>query len=87
MHVLEAGPERIVVETQNVSAVRSLLTLFPPGALRGASFIERQETGVWLATLSPASYVNRAAALYRHFHRRRPGSGAAARPVAKEIDR
>jgi hypothetical protein len=82
MRVLEAGAERIVVETENVSAVRTLLvTLFPPGALRGASLVERRAPGVWhfygvswagaeaspLAGLSEASYVNRAAALYRHF--------------------
>ena len=42
MRVLEAGPERIVVETKIVSVASAL------------------------ATLSPASYVNRAAALYRH---------------------
>lgn len=82
MRVLEAGPERIVVQTENVTPVRALLvTAFPAGALRGASFVERRAPGVWafygvswagkdasaLAGVSPPSYVNRAAALYRHF--------------------
>jgi hypothetical protein len=82
LRVLEVSANRIVIETENVSPVRAfLVTLFPPGSLRAAYFLERREPGTWafyglsstskeasaLATVSEASYVNRAAALYRHF--------------------
>lgn len=82
MRVREAGRERLVIETENLTAVRALLfTLFPPGSLRAAYFAERLSPGTWglyglsstgeeasaLAAGSEASYVNRAKALYRHF--------------------
>ena len=82
MRVLEAGADRIAIETGNLSPVRAFLaTLFPPGSLRAAYFLERREPGTWalyglsatggeassLAASSEASYVNRATALYRHF--------------------
>lgn len=82
MRVLEAGADRIVVATENVTPVRALAyTLFPPGTLRAAYFVQRQDAETWsfyglsttgkdasfLAGVSEASYVNRATALYRHF--------------------
>lgn len=82
MRVLEANDERIVVTTENVSAVRAFMaTLFPPGSLRAAIFLERRAAGTWgfygisattgeasaFAAMSEDSYVNRATALYRHF--------------------
>ena len=82
MHVLEAGAQRVVLETENVSPIRAFfVNLFPPGSLRAAYFLEQREAGVWgfyglssigedassLAVTSHASHVNRAAALYRHF--------------------
>lgn len=82
MRVLEAQADRIVIETENASPVKAfLVTLFPPRSLRAAYFVERREPGVWsfygisatgaqasmLASAAEASYVNRAAALYRHF--------------------
>ena len=82
MRVLEAKPDRIVVQTENVSPVRAfLVTLFPAGSLRAAYFLQRIDGESWafyglsstgaeasaLATMSEASYVNRAAALYRYF--------------------
>jgi len=82
MRVLEQGPFRIVVETENVTPVRVLIvTLFPPGSLRATYILERHGPGVWgiyglsgtgeeasaLAGGHEASYVNRAVALYRYF--------------------
>ncbi len=82
LRVLHASQDRIVIETENVSPIRAfLVTLFPPGSLRAAYFLERRVPGTWsfyglsavteeagaLAAVSEPSYVNRAAALYRHF--------------------
>jgi hypothetical protein len=82
MHVLEATPNRIVVETQNVTPIKSfLVTLFPPGALRAAYVMTRLDGNSWglyaLSTSSSeasemiifakSSYINRARALYGHF--------------------
>jgi hypothetical protein len=87
MRVLEAGAERIVIETQNASPVRAFLaTLFPPASLRAVYFLERRAPGTWdlyllsstgpeasaLATVSEASYVNRANALFRHYTGQKP---------------
>lgn len=81
MTVLERSPERAVVATENLSAVRFLLlTLFEPGALQSVTCVELISPGVWgvyllvrtgegtsaLAIGRDASYVNRAVALYRH---------------------
>ena len=82
LRVLEASAGRAVVETENVSPIEAFfITLFPPGSLRAAYFLERREAGTWafyglsairedasaLAVKSEASHINRAAALYRHF--------------------
>ncbi len=82
MRVLEQGPLRIVVETENVTPVRVFfVTLFPPGSLRATYILERRRPGVWgfyglsgtgeeasvLAGGHEASYINRAVALYRFF--------------------
>jgi hypothetical protein len=82
LRVLEASPDRIVVETENVTPIRAFfLTLFPPRSLRATNFVERRGPDTWgfyglssngaeasgLASVSEASYINRAAALYRHF--------------------
>jgi hypothetical protein len=81
MTVLERSPARTVVTTENLSPVRFLLlTLFEPGALQSVACIELVSPGVWgvylltragqgvsaLAVGHDASYVNRAAAIYRH---------------------
>ena len=81
MTVLERGPARAVVATENWSPVRFLLvTLFAPGALQSVAFVELVSPGVWgvylltrtgegvnaLALGHEASYVNRAVAIYRH---------------------
>jgi hypothetical protein len=82
LRVLEASPNRVVVEIENVTPIRAFfITLFPPGSLRATYFAERRGPDTWgfyglssngaeasaLASVSEASYVNRAAALYRHF--------------------
>jgi hypothetical protein len=87
MRVLEAGAQRTVIETQNESPVRKLMvTLFPPGTLRAAYFLERREASTWalyllsatgaeasaLAASAEESYVNRATALYRHYTGQQP---------------
>jgi len=79
LRVLERGPDRVAIETANVSAIRALfVTLFPPGSLRATWFLTRAAPGVWsvyglsgtgesasvLAPHHEASYVNRAVALY-----------------------
>lgn len=81
MTVLEAGPDRLVVAMENVTAIRLLLmTLFPPEAAQTVDFLERQRDGSWgyyslmrtradssfLTGGFTSSYVNRAAAFYRH---------------------
>jgi hypothetical protein len=82
MRVLEATRDRIVVETENLTPVESLLvTLFPPGALRAAYIMSRLEKNAWgfyaisastsaanpMVKLAKESYINRARALYGHF--------------------
>jgi hypothetical protein len=82
MRVLEADGGRIVVETENLSPIRAVMvTVFPPGSLRSAFFLERRGAGTWavyglsatgeeastLAAGSTQSYVNRATALYLHY--------------------
>jgi hypothetical protein len=82
MHVLEATPNRIVVETQNVTPIKSfLLTLFPPGSLRAAYVMTRLDGNSWglyalsassseaseMVSFAKSSYINRARALYGHF--------------------
>lgn len=79
LRVREVAPDRLIVETENVSAVRMLVvTLFQPGELRAWYVLERDVREVWsfysltgtTAAASPlaggheASYINRALALY-----------------------
>jgi hypothetical protein len=79
--VLELLADRLVLETENITAVRVLaMPLFRPGALRTLYFFERSSPGVWsyysltgvdrgsnpFAPGHEASYVNRAVAVFRH---------------------
>ena len=81
MRALEARPDRIVIAVENVTSIRLLLfTLFPPGSVQSLHFLERQPDGGWgyysltrtranssfLTGGFASSYVNRAAAFYRH---------------------
>lgn len=95
MKVVEASPGRIAVETTNESPIESMmLTLFPPGSLNAAYVMTRTAPGTWtftalsattaqasgLVSLSKASYVNRARALFAHLAGEPGGGeGAAAR--------
>ena len=79
LRVREIDPDRLVVETENVSAVRYLLLpLASPGDLQALYFLERQTSNEWdyyslartgASTSSligghEASYVNRAVASF-----------------------
>lgn len=81
LRILERTPARAVVASENVTPIRTaLVTAFDPGALQSVTFLDRRGSGVWsyyqivragqgassLALGSEASYVNRAAALYRY---------------------
>lgn len=81
LHVVHQGPDRLVVDIENVTAVRFFLpTLFAPGTIHTRYYLVRLRSGVWgyygLSgvregtfpwTGGPvASYINRAVAMYRH---------------------
>jgi hypothetical protein len=80
MRVTARTPERIVLSVVNVSPVRaSLVTLFRPGELQAAYFLDRLGPDDWgyyslwgvttslLTSGHTASSINRAVAFYRHF--------------------
>ena len=81
LRVLEASLDRVVIETENVSPVRAfLVTLFPPGSLRTAYFLERRVPGAWdFCGLS--SITEEASARWRR-SRSRPTSTAQLRYIA-----
>lgn len=77
----EARSERLVIEIENVTPVRFyLFQLFQPGDLRSIYFLDLRAPGVWdyyslliaggesylLRGSYEKSYINRAAALFRH---------------------
>lgn len=81
LRVRESAPDRLVVDTENVSPMRYLLLpLAGPGDIQAVYFLSRSAPGFWDyyglartgAGASPflegheASYVNRAVALFRH---------------------
>jgi Family of unknown function (DUF6675) len=81
MRLREIAPDRLVLETENVSAIKLLLVpLFEPGELRALYTVERDQGGGWtyyslsgvtagaslLALGHDASYANRALALYAY---------------------
>jgi hypothetical protein len=81
MHLTAADANHVMVETANMSPVKSfLITLYPPGALRAAYVFTRLDGSDWglyvvsastddasnMVTLAKASYVNRAQALFRY---------------------
>lgn len=82
LRVVAADRDRLVVETENVAPVKmAMLTMFGAGDLQSLYFLERRAPGVWgyyslararsasslLPSGSEASYINRAAAYFRHF--------------------
>jgi hypothetical protein len=81
MRTTHADADRVVIETDNVTPVKSfLMTLFPPGSLRAAYIITRLQGSDWglyvvsassddassLVTLAKSSYENRAQALFQY---------------------
>jgi hypothetical protein len=79
MRVREAGADRIVLELENVTAVRTFfLTFFRPGGMKFLYFLERRagenwgfyamlSATSWSAEGNEASFINRADAFYRYF--------------------
>lgn len=82
LYVREVRADRLVIEAENVSPIRlSVIPLFGPGDLQTLYVLERRSPGVWtyysmtrvgsgasfLVSGHVDSFVNRAAALYRHF--------------------
>ncbi len=97
MHLRAVTPDRLVVETENVTAIKVfVVSLFAPGALRSFYVAERDRRGGWdyyslsgattdaseLALGHDASYVNRALALYAHLADLDPCALATARDAA-----
>jgi hypothetical protein len=83
LHTTTAGPERIVVDTTNLSPLRWLgITIVPAGGMQTMYFLDRQMDGSWAfysltriqnasvllsGLVSGPSYLNRAVAMYRYF--------------------
>ena len=79
MRVREAGADHFVVEMENVTPVRKFIVLlFGPGEIKFLYFLDRRAGRSWgifallsangsFAESNAASFVNRAAAFYRHF--------------------
>jgi hypothetical protein len=80
MHIAEASADRLVVNVENVSTIRYLfITLFHPGEIQSAYFLDRESQDVWryysivrtgtnanrLLMGNESSAVNRAVAFYR----------------------
>ena len=80
VRVRENSRARLVIETENVTAVRLFaMTLLKPGGMRALYFFEERSRGIWtdyglqriaegswLISGHEDSYVNRIVALYRH---------------------
>jgi len=81
MRILEATADRIVADTENVSPIKSFVTLFPPGTFRAAYLMTRIDARSWslyaisaatdrasgMVSLGRESYANRARALFGYF--------------------
>jgi hypothetical protein len=80
LSVIESSGDRVVIGTENATAIRKyFVTLFKPGGLQSTIFIQRLSPGLYgvyilsrtgegtsaFAEGHDASFVNRAAALYR----------------------
>jgi hypothetical protein len=80
MHITQASADRLVFEVENVTTMRYFfVTLFHPGEMQSAYFLDRESDGVWryysivrtgrnasrLATGHESSSINRAVAFYR----------------------
>jgi uncharacterized protein DUF6675 len=80
MHIVEASPDRLVFDVENVSVMRYFfVTLFHPGEMQSIYFLDRESDDVWryysiartgrnasrLAAGHESSSINRAVAFYR----------------------
>jgi hypothetical protein len=80
LRALEHSADRLVLESENVSPIRlAILTLFEPGALQVATFLERLDAGTWglyeitrasadsssMVAAHTSSYLNRLEAIRR----------------------
>ena len=81
MRIRSASPDRLVFDTENISAVRYLLMpIFRPGGMQSITFLDRESQDVWryssimrtgknarlLTAGYEASSINRAVAFYRY---------------------
>jgi uncharacterized protein DUF6675 len=95
LRVRERSPDRLVLQTENVSPVRFLLLpLFDAGALLALYFFEREDGNVWdyysltatrvganrLVEGHPKSHINRAVAIYRYAAGLAPDAASPAAP-------
>ena len=80
MRVQEVDADHLVLDVENVSRVRAfmVMTAFKPGGMKSLYFLDRRAGGNWgfyillsansvYAEGNEASFINRAAASYRHF--------------------
>jgi hypothetical protein len=81
LHILSVSQDRLVYETENITALRYLrVPIFPPHELQAIYFLDRESPDIWryysiartgknangLATGHDASTVNRAVAFFRY---------------------
>jgi hypothetical protein len=81
LHILSVSQDRLVYETENITALRYLMVpIFPPHELQAIYFLDRESPDIWryyniartgknangLATGHDASTVNRAVAFFRY---------------------
>ena len=81
MHIVEASPDRIVVDVENVGMMRYFyLPVIPPGETQSIYFLDRESGTVWryyglvrigknanrMIAGNEASSINRSVAFYRH---------------------
>ena len=75
----EIGADRLVIELENASPIRAyFLTTFKSGGMKFPYFLDRRDNEHWgfyvrlsanssYSVGNEASFINRAAAFYRHF--------------------
>jgi hypothetical protein len=81
MHIAEASADRLVIDFENVSAMRYFfIPILHPGEMQSIYFFDRESDNVWryysimrtgtnanrLIVGNPSSAINRAVAFYRH---------------------
>ena len=82
LRIISVSPDRLIYETENISALRYLLVpIFPPHELQAIYFLERESPEIWryysmgrtgrnangLAAGHEASTINRAVAYFRYW--------------------